>query len=41
MNRIAKHLGIDPVELRKRNAIKVNDTLAYGADMNPNGLRVY
>ena len=38
MNRIAKHLGIDPVELRKKNAITVDDTLAYGAHMNPNGL---
>ena len=37
MNRIAKHLGIDPVELRKKNAITVDDTLAYGAHMNPNG----
>jgi len=38
INRIAKHLGIDAVEIRKRNAIKEDDTLAYGAHMNPNGL---
>jgi CO/xanthine dehydrogenase Mo-binding subunit len=39
MNRIADHLGIDPVEIRKRNAISDKDTLAYGAHMNPNGLQ--
>lgn len=35
---VAKELGIDPVEFRKINAIKEGDILAYGAEMNPNGL---
>jgi carbon-monoxide dehydrogenase large subunit len=38
ITRIARHLKIDPVEMRKRNAIKEGDTTAYGAAMNPNGL---
>ncbi len=38
MTRIAKHLGIDSVEIRRRNAIKEGDLTAYGAHMNPNGL---
>lgn len=38
MNRIADKLGMDAVEFRKINAIKEGDSLAYGADMNPNGL---
>ena len=38
MDRIAEHLGIDPVELRRINGIKEGDTLAYGAHMNPSGL---
>lgn len=38
INRIAKALNIDPVEIRRKNAIKENDTLAYGVPMNPNGL---
>ncbi len=38
MTRIAKHLGIDPVEIRRRNAIKEGELTAYGAHMNPNGL---
>jgi carbon-monoxide dehydrogenase large subunit len=38
MNRIAKHLKMDPIEFRLKNAIKEGDTLAYGAHMNPNGL---
>ena len=38
MTRIAKHLNIDPVEIRKRNAIKEGELTAYGANMNPNGL---
>jgi CO/xanthine dehydrogenase Mo-binding subunit len=37
-NEIAKKLGIDPVEFRRKNAIREGDTLAYGAKMNPNGL---
>ncbi len=38
MDRIAEHLGIDTVELRKINGIKEGDSLAYGAHMNPSGL---
>jgi len=38
ITRIAKKIGMDPVEFRKKNAIRENDTLAYGAKMNPNGL---
>lgn len=38
INRIAKHLGLDPVEMRKNNMIKEGDLTAYGAHMNPNGL---
>jgi CO/xanthine dehydrogenase Mo-binding subunit len=37
-NEIAKKLGIDPVDFRRKNAIREGDTLAYGAKMNPNGL---
>ena len=35
---IAGRLGMDRVELRRRNIIRENDSLAYGAPMNPNGL---
>ena len=38
INRIAQHIKIDPVELRRKNAIRENDILAYGVPMNPNGL---
>jgi carbon-monoxide dehydrogenase large subunit len=38
MTRIAKKLGIDPVEFRRINAITENDTLAYGAAMNPGNI---
>ena len=38
MNRIAKIIGMDPVEFRRRNAIQGGDTLPYGAEMNPSGL---
>ncbi len=38
IDRIAAHLKIDPVELRKKNAIKEGDILAYGVPMNANGL---
>ena len=50
INRIADKLGIDPFEIRRKNAIKAGDVLAYGAKsaymtkegnsalMNPNGL---
>jgi carbon-monoxide dehydrogenase large subunit len=37
-NEISKKLGIDPVDFRRKNAIREGDTLAYGAKMNPNGL---
>lgn len=39
LNEIAKKLNIDPVELRRRNAIKEGDTLTYGCKMHPNGLQ--
>jgi len=38
VNRIAQAIKMDPVEFRRRNAIREGDTLAYGAHMNPNGL---
>ncbi|MFC2096083.1 xanthine dehydrogenase family protein molybdopterin-binding subunit [Bacteroidota bacterium] len=38
MTRIAKELGINPIEIRRINAIKEGDKTAYGAKMNPNGL---
>lgn len=38
ITRIAKHLGINPVEMRRLNGIKEGDKTAYGATMNPNGL---
>jgi carbon-monoxide dehydrogenase large subunit len=38
LNQIAKKLNLDPVVLRKKNAIRSGDTLAYGSKMNPNGL---
>ncbi len=38
MTRMAKKLGMDEVEFRKKNAILEGDTTAYGAEMNPNGL---
>lgn len=39
INKLAKELGIDPVEFRKKNAIKEGDLLTYGAKMNPGGLQ--
>ncbi|PKP60956.1 dehydrogenase [Candidatus Atribacteria bacterium HGW-Atribacteria-1] len=38
MTRIAKAIGIDPVEFRRENGIREGDSLPYGAPMNPNGL---
>ncbi|MFH0880728.1 MAG: xanthine dehydrogenase family protein molybdopterin-binding subunit [Lentisphaerota bacterium] len=38
ITRIAKEIGLDPVEFRRKNAIREGDTLAYGGHMNPNGL---
>ncbi|MFH1001083.1 MAG: xanthine dehydrogenase family protein molybdopterin-binding subunit, partial [Bacteroidota bacterium] len=40
ISRIARELKIDPVEIRKRNAIREGDLTAYGAHMNPNGLHL-
>ncbi|MCK9424551.1 MAG: xanthine dehydrogenase family protein molybdopterin-binding subunit [Ignavibacteriaceae bacterium] len=38
INELAKKIKMDPVELRKKNAIREGDRLTYGAKMNPNGL---
>ncbi len=38
MTRAARKLGLDPVGFRRQNAIREGDVLAYGAQMNPNGL---
>jgi CO/xanthine dehydrogenase Mo-binding subunit len=38
INETAKKLKLDPVEFRRRNAIKEGDSLTYGSKMNPNGL---
>ncbi len=35
---MAQQLGLDPVEFKRRNAIKEGDMLAYGVPMGPNGL---
>jgi len=39
ITRMAEQLGLDPVEFRKKNAIKEGETLPYGAHMNPTGIR--
>ncbi len=39
ITRLAHQIGMDPVALRKRNAIEEGDTLPYGATMNPSGLQ--
>jgi carbon-monoxide dehydrogenase large subunit len=39
ITRLARKIGMDPVEFRKKNAIGEGDTLAYGARMNPSGLQ--
>jgi carbon-monoxide dehydrogenase large subunit len=39
MDRIAKLIGMDSVEFRKKNAIREGDSLTYGAPMNPNGIQ--
>ncbi len=36
--RIANMLDMDPLEFKRKNAIKEGDRLAYGAPMTPNGL---
>ena len=38
IDRLAKMIGMDPVEFRLKNAIREGDTLPYGAEMNPCGL---
>jgi CO/xanthine dehydrogenase Mo-binding subunit len=38
LDRLAHALEMDPVELRRRNAIVEGDELPYGARMNPSGL---
>ena len=38
MDRIAEAIGMDPVEFRRKNAIKEGDELSYGAHMNPSGM---
>ncbi len=38
IDRIARHLKIDPVEMRRKNAIRTGDILPYGSHMNPSGL---
>jgi carbon-monoxide dehydrogenase large subunit len=38
INEIAKNLNIDPVDFRRKNAIREGDILNYGGKMNPNGL---
>ena len=38
LTRIAKKLKMDPIAIRRKNAIKGGDILAYGAHMNPSGL---
>ncbi len=39
INMAAKKIGMDPAEFRKKNAIKKDDILPYGAKMNPNGIQ--
>ena len=39
IDRIAKKLNMDPIEFRKKNAIKEGDKVAYGVEMGPTGLR--
>jgi carbon-monoxide dehydrogenase large subunit len=39
MNRLAKAIGMDPVEFRKKNAIKEGDRVAYGVEMMPTGIQ--
>src|SRR5664280_2458443 len=38
INEISKNLNIDPVDFRRKNAIREGDILNYGGKMNPNGL---
>jgi CO/xanthine dehydrogenase Mo-binding subunit len=38
LNEIAKKMKIDPIQLRRKNAIREGDILNYGGRMNANGL---
>ena len=38
INQVAKKIKMDPVDFRRKNAIREGDTLSYGARMNPSGL---
>ncbi len=38
LNEIAKKMNIDPIQLRRKNAIREGDILNYGGKMNANGL---
>jgi carbon-monoxide dehydrogenase large subunit len=38
LNEIAKKMKIDPIQLRRKNAIREGDILNYGGKMNANGL---
>ncbi len=38
ITRLANLIHMDPIEIRRKNAIRQGDTLAYGAEMNPSGL---
>lgn len=39
MDRVAKAIGMDPVEFRLKNAIQEGDTVAYGVEMGPTGIK--
>ncbi len=39
MDRVAKAIGMDPVEFRMKNAIQEGDTVAYGVEMGPTGIK--
>jgi CO/xanthine dehydrogenase Mo-binding subunit len=39
LSRLARTIGMDPVDVRRRNAIAEGDALPYGAKMNPCGLQ--
>ncbi len=38
IDRVAKAIGMDPVEFRKKNAIRQGDRVAYGVEMGPTGI---
>jgi carbon-monoxide dehydrogenase large subunit len=40
IDRMARMIGMDPVDFRRKNAIREGDALAYGAGMKPSGLLV-